>query len=62
MQQETDVPLGISRDKWNIKIQKKDLMHHILQTHFESQIQNDESFIITTHLENQEDEQGLVGH
>lgn len=51
---------AIERDKWNIKIQKKDLMQHLLKLHFDTPIKNDESFVVTTHLHNQEDENALV--
>jgi hypothetical protein len=60
MEQEMKISPTILRDKWNIKIQKKDLMHHILETKFNKKILNDESFILTVHVENKEDENNLV--
>lgn len=60
MEQEMKISPGILRDKWNIKIQKKDLMHHILETKFQKKGLNDGSFIITVHVENKEDENLIV--
>lgn len=60
MENEMKISPALLRDKWNIKIQKKDLMQRVLQKKFGCVIKNNESFIITVHLENKEDETELV--
>jgi hypothetical protein len=60
MEEELKISPGLLRDKWNIKIQKKDLMKHVLETQYNRTIKNDESFLITIQVENKEDERNLV--